>query len=491
MQHVSDALNALHADCAWFARAHELRLLVVRTSGDMRATVTKLLPRYEFHADNRSPWVLADDPYERRAPHWESRGARLLENWERRRAVFAGEGVALPEAAPRGAAHAPGVAPRPDLDLFLSVCVAVLDALRPPLDGLVLVLAPTVVEDAEHLDADLTCLLTRPEIAGCRVVLVLDVDVPPPAFALRTLDNAALVCACVTDPAQKRRDLQVVVGLDSAAPPAGVWPSGVVPPRRVDAQPEPSAAASEAVARALGEAGISPAYLEHAPALRRLILGAALAMGEGQTAEGVRIQADAVLLSYQIGMPLLMVICQIALASYLSAAGDGPAALTELTAAEHNAAAAGLPDQQGQACLAQGLLHALARRPLDAAAAYYRCAQIAEGADSRLLAIEAWRLAGQASLEGGASEHGVHYLQRALAVAGQLDPAARSATSAPEVARRLAALYDGWGYAAHARALYDQADAIERGAPAEGALTAGEPRGRDHAPAGAALSLGG
>ena len=84
MQHVADPLNALHADCAWFARARELRFLVIRTSGDLRATVTKFLPRYEFHADNRSPWVLVDDPYERGAPHWESRGARMLQDCRKR-----------------------------------------------------------------------------------------------------------------------------------------------------------------------------------------------------------------------------------------------------------------------------------------------------------------------------------------------------------------------------------------------------------------------
>jgi hypothetical protein len=95
-----------------------------------------------------------------------------------------------------------------------------------------------------------------------------------------------------------------------------------------------------------------------------------------------------------------------------------------------------------------------------------------------MLAIEAWRLAGQSSLEGGATEQGIQYLQHALAVAGRLDATARATTSASEVARRLAELYTGWGYAAHAEALHAQADAIEAGAQ-----TGAEPdAGRGHTP---------
>ena len=198
--------------------------------------------------------------------------------------AFASDGIEMPAATPSEYVARSG--PRPDLDHFLSVSVAVLDALRPPLDQLVLVLAPTVVDSAEQFDADLTGLLTRAEFASCRVILVLDIDVPPPAFTLQTLGAAALVCECLTDPAQKQRDLQALVGLDGTAPIAGVWPLGVVPPRRIDAKPEQSAAVVEAIGAALHEAGITPAYLEHAPVLRRLILGAALRDGRGPDGGG-------------------------------------------------------------------------------------------------------------------------------------------------------------------------------------------------------------
>ncbi len=61
MESISSPLNRLHEDGSWFARAHEVRLLVVRCSGDLRKPVLGLVPMFEFHADNRSPWMMSLD----------------------------------------------------------------------------------------------------------------------------------------------------------------------------------------------------------------------------------------------------------------------------------------------------------------------------------------------------------------------------------------------------------------------------------------------
>jgi hypothetical protein len=462
MKHLSDALNALNEDCAWFARARELRLLVVRTSGDIRKTAIRLLPGYECHADNRSPWILLEDPYQADHASWDSRAARLLADWQRRREAFEREHQQLPAAVVRPALEVSALAERPGLDRFFVACVAVLDALRPPLDGLVLVVAPAIVGAPDAFDVDLCSLFARPELRACRIVLVLDVDVALPARVIEALAAQSLVCHCGTDPEQKRRDLHVLVDAEGgdASAAAGAAPAKTIPPRRCDAPPDLDPAVRAA---ALRQAGIEPAYVEHASALRRLILAAALAMGEGRSDEGIRLQSEAVALTRQVGMPQLMVICQITLASYLSAAGDDRSALEQLTVASDSAAAHGLREQESQAFLAQGLLYNLQQRPLDAATAYHRCASLAESASAGLLATEAWRLAGQAALAGGAIAPGVGYLQRALEVAGELDPLVRGHTSAPEIARGLAKLYAERGYAAHAQSLYAQADTIERG----------------------------
>jgi hypothetical protein len=458
MKHLSDALNQLHDDCAWFARAHETRLLVVRVSGDIRKTVIKLLPRYEFHADNRSPWPLLEEPYEPPAALWESRAARLLQDWQRRREAFARDGLSAAKAVQRIDLDTSRATSNGGLALFLSTCVAVVDALPPPLDGLVIILAPTAVQNIEALDADLTELITKQEFSRCRIVLVLDGEVGLPVRTL-ALVNPAIVCSCVPDPVQKRRDLDVLVesGGDGRVV-AGAVPHGVTPPRRINAPPPLDPASRDVALRA---AGIDPLYLEHAPMLRSLVLRAALALGDGDHDEGIRLQTEAVRVSALTGMPQVGIVCQIALASYLSAAGRRPQALAELRGAIESAERHGFSDLQAQGYLAQGLLQTLDQKSVEAAAAYRRCAVIAESVNIGTLAIEAWRLAGQAALQAGATDDAVRYLQQGLLVAGDLDPAARQQTSAPEVARRLAKFYADHGSLAQAQALNAQADAIE------------------------------
>src|SRR5262249_26656178 len=154
---------------------------------------------------------------------------------------------------------------------------------------------------------------------------------------LAWLKARGTVCVCASDPNQKQRDLDVLVGgaSDEALPAPGAWPVGVTPPRRFNAPPAPNPEERDAAMRA---AGIDPAYLEHAPVLRRLVLGSAVAMGQGRITDALRMQREAVQLSERIRMPQVMVICQITLASYLSAAGKRAQALRELEAATATAA---------------------------------------------------------------------------------------------------------------------------------------------------------
>ena len=63
MQSISTPLNAMHEDGAWFARAHELRLWLVRCDGNLRKPIVTLVPKLEFHADNFSAWPLLVDAH--------------------------------------------------------------------------------------------------------------------------------------------------------------------------------------------------------------------------------------------------------------------------------------------------------------------------------------------------------------------------------------------------------------------------------------------
>ena len=92
MQSVSDQLNRLIEEGAWFARAHEVRLLVARLSGDLRKTALQLLLGLECHADNFSPWVLLEDGHTPADDGWQASASRLA-------ALCQGRGLLAPAAS--------------------------------------------------------------------------------------------------------------------------------------------------------------------------------------------------------------------------------------------------------------------------------------------------------------------------------------------------------------------------------------------------------
>ena len=233
MQSVSKPLAALHEEASWFARAHEIRLLVVRVSGDLRSTVLRILPMLEFHADNFSPWVPLEDGWATETPGWRIRANRLVQDWERRREAFAKEGTSLPPA------EVEAVEPVSDtVATFESVAAAVLKALQPPLRGLVLAFAPTVVESVDAFAADLETLLQSEMLTACRLVLVLDASLPEPQRLRDLLGEKMLFCNCMVDPKLQEQDIEAIIGAQSGPQSMGAAPSNVAPPRRVDDPPE-------------------------------------------------------------------------------------------------------------------------------------------------------------------------------------------------------------------------------------------------------------
>src|SRR6185503_15993531 len=107
------------------------------------------------------------------------------------------------------------------------------------------------------------------------------------------------------------------------------------------------------------------------------------------------------------------VICQITLASYLSGLGQREKAVRELEDAAGYSEKHTLLEQASQSHLALGLLHALGKRPQEAAKAYSQAARTAVAAKVPLLAIEAWRLAGQIALQLGAEPQAVSCFKEA------------------------------------------------------------------------------
>ncbi|CAN94248.1 hypothetical protein sce4085 [Sorangium cellulosum So ce56] len=467
MQSISDALNVLHDDAAWFARAREVRLLVVRTSGDLRGAVLDLLPGFEFHADNRSPWIVLDDARTGEDAGWIARSNRLAAAWERRREAYARDGievgpVPLPASASLGQSPA-AAGPSPYLAVFELMAGAVLRALRGPLQGLVLVVAPTIIDDARALDEEIARLLAARELLACRIVLVLDLDDPPPRRATAVARPLAVETRCAVDARQKQADFAAFLASasDGARASGGVvGPRGVAPPRRVDAPPELPLERRDAILRG---AGINPAYLDGSARLRDQILGAALAMQQGNGPDAIAQQRSACDLAASVELGVVEVICRVTLASYLSALDRSEAAVEELDRAVSVARAHRLPEQESQALLALGLVHALAQRFPDAARAYVHAARTAEAAGAALLAIEGWRLAGQLALLIDAEDQAIDCLKKAVQVAADSEPTIARLSSGPEAARRLAALCRARGWRTQAASLDEQADRLERG----------------------------
>ncbi|KYF75452.1 hypothetical protein BE11_26210 [Sorangium cellulosum] len=466
MQSISDALNCLHDDAAWFTRAREVRLLVVRTSGDLRGAVLDLLPGFEFHADNLSPWIVLDDARTGEDAGWVARSNRLAVAWERRREAYARDGVevgAVPLPATVSLRQSPTSGPSPYLFVFELMAGAVLRGLREPLQGLILVLAPTIVDDARALDEEVARLLTARNLAGCRVVVVLDLEESPPRRAMAAVGPLAIEARCAVEHQQQQADFAALLASahDGARASGGVvGPHGMAPPRRIDAPPELPREHRDAILR---DAGINPAYFEASPRLRDQILGAALAMQQGRGPDAIAQQRSACDLAASLDLAVVEVICRVTLASYLSALDRSEAAVEEIEQAVNLARAHRLPQQESQALLALGLVHALAQRFADAARAYVHAARTAAAAGATLLAIEGWRLAGQLALEVNAEAQAIDCLKEAVRMAADSEPAVAQLSSGPEAARRLAALCRARGWPTQAASLDEQADRFERG----------------------------
>ena len=208
---------------------------------------------------------------------------------------------------------------------------------------------------------------------------------------------------------------------------------------------------------------MNPALIDDGPQIRAKVISAALAMKEQRGAEAIELQRQARDLCAGLGEFELQVIAQVTLASYLSGLDQRELAIQELRAAIEVARTHDLRCLLSQAHLAEGMLHALDRQPMEAMCSYTEAARVAEAADQPVLAIEAWRTAGQFAAGLCQEQAAASALHEALRVAAVATPAQLEGSSAPEAARRLAAIYEQRGMSAQAGSLYVQADAMERG----------------------------
>src|SRR5690606_29564858 len=155
MRSLAGPLGELHEHAAFFARARELRFLDVACSAELRPAALEQLPQLEFHADNSSPWIVLEDAYTRADKGWKLRGNQLAARWAARHEAYQSASIDVGPVTASSDATLAG---------FIDTVGQLLSGLRPPLAGLVIILAPTVVEDSAALLEDLTSLLAEPSL---------------------------------------------------------------------------------------------------------------------------------------------------------------------------------------------------------------------------------------------------------------------------------------------------------------------------------------
>jgi len=461
MESIARPLRQLHEDVSWFARATEVKLLHVRCDTALRKSALQVVVAGELHADNRSPFVLLEDAWKVADPGWPLRSHRLVEHWEGRRRVQAEEGIEL------GSLSGQRPASRDPLAAFGGWLNLVLQCVRPPMEGFVVVLAPTRVEDPVAFESELTELIRRPELASARWV-VADVMEAPLERLHEELGSAAMRSECVRDDGALGQDLSALMTsvdpeLPGPAKAGAAWPRGVLPPPR-KGDLEPTEEQQAEVDIEMAAAGVSPALAgPQGLRMQQYMLAAAIQMKQGNGELAIQHQREACRLAHEAHAARELVLQWMVLAGYELALGREDEAYGQYAGAAERAEQEDLNLERAQAGLALALIDARAERHAEGAAQYASAADFALRAGATGLAIESWRLAGHMAAAARLEERAAECWQRAIALAEDSDAEVAKGSSAPIAARQLAERLRARGLGPQADALEEQANRLEQG----------------------------
>jgi hypothetical protein len=339
---------------------------------------------------------------------------------------------------------------------------ALADSVRPPMDGIVIVLSPLWVRTPKTWVEEITALISQAGLADVRWVLVdlEDAVCAPLAGALggraRTIDARVNDAACRAEADGRLAAVETApLGATGARLCGAAGPRELPPPRKTAAT-----ALTPALAK---EAGLPEAFADAsvAPRLRALTLGAAHAIGDGKAAEAVRLQREAQKLCLDAGLVREAVVMELVLGGHALQGGAHRHALETFRQARQRAEAAGFAELAVQAQLAVAASLLAQRLPAEAAAAYVEAGQLGAALGTPVLAIEGYRMAGQLLVAAGKAELAGAAWRQALDLAERATPLDRKASSATEVARALAALCRTHRLTQQAAALEAQAAAFE------------------------------
>lgn len=438
MQAYSQPLIELQVVATRFIRDRSLRLLHVIADVTLHEAAVEILAALEYRADNRSPFVILQEPHEHRDPGWERRALTARRQHERRRTEMAERGEALGEL-PEPPAHEGLVGLAEQLGQLLHV--------RPrDTEGLVVLLAPTYVEAPETWQQALGVLLSLQGLAAARFVIV-DRERSSLGGLVARHEERALSVVCRVEgesPAAVLAEAldESVLRFDG---PVGARPKGVVPPRRRNdplAQPPDPAAVQQL-------------------ATSRSVLLAGVAVQEGRMPEAIAHQRAARDASMDAGRIEQGVMMELVLGGYLLTAGAVAQAEESYTRAGAVAEAAALPDKAAMARLALGSSRLVRNDRTGALVEYAQASTLAERAGHAALALHACRLTGDVARTLRMETQAIAFWAKAIEIA-ERDPATAPMTSAGLVALQLALLCRERGQHEQAEVFLGKADALVR-----------------------------
>ena len=443
----------------WFVRTPALRVMHVATSGLLRNTVLQHLTATELLKANTCPFFVLQAATEPEDDGWALRADELRAEWEELYQEVSGSEEFVP-LWPEQRAQTP-------LGRFVLELREALAALRAPMTGIVVVLAPVWVRDVKRWREDLTALLEARYLSRARFVVV-EADEAYSLPVMESLGTAVERVDARIDDAVLKDEMDARMEAMKNAPPGATGPQligaagpSVAPPPRKDAPPALSPEQREAMAK---QAGIPAAMLDPDAMrdLQVLVLSAAAAMRDQNAVEAVQLQRQARDLCVDRGLTREAVVNELVLAGYALQGGNPEGALEVFRDARKRAEGAQLAEMAVQAQMAVGSCLLVLKRPETAAGAYAEAGNMGVAAGAPILAIEAYRMCGQLLVSKGQLEDGATAFRRALDTAEKAGEDAKKNSSASEAARALAGVCRKHGLTQQAESLEAQAAAIEQ-----------------------------
>lgn len=452
------ALEEVTEATEWFVRTPSLRALHIVTSSSLRLVVLKHLCAVELLDFNTSPFFVLEAPTEPGDDGWTLRSEELRADWEALAATAPGPDDVGPLWPPEG-----GSLPVARFALELGRAIA---ALRGPMAGLIIVLAPVWVRDARRWREDLSALLQAKSLGRARFIVV-EADDPAALPVFEKLGSQAerldARVSSTTMSEETNAALEAIrnapAGASSFQLVGGAGPAVAPPIRR--GQPAPlTPDQRQQVAR---ETGTSAALLDPdgMKALRVLVLSAAGAMRDGDGAEAVRLQREARDFCADRGLAREAVVNELVLAGYVLQAGRPERALEIFRAGRVRAEQSGMVDMAVQAQIAVASCLLLMKSVDQAALAYADAGQLGTTNGSAILAIEAYRMCGQLLAGQGQLQQAVAVFRKALDIGEAGGDDLKRGSSFPEAARQLATLCRKHGLVQQADSLDAQAASAE------------------------------